>query len=53
MSRALPQTTRKVATAGLLLTALLPVLAADAPLVLDARKQLFLDDYFIASWTRV
>ena len=53
MSRALPQPPRKVATASLLLTALLPTLAADAPLVLDARKQLFLDDYLIASWTRV
>ena len=27
--------------------------AADAPIVLDSRKQLFLDDYLIASFTRV
>jgi hypothetical protein len=36
-----------------LLAALLSAVAADAPIVLDSRKQLFLDDYLIASMTRV
>ncbi|MEK7676156.1 MAG: hypothetical protein AAB676_10035 [Verrucomicrobiota bacterium] len=31
----------------------LPLLAADAPILVGARKQLFLDDYLIASMTRV
>ena len=31
----------------------LPLLAADAPILFCARKQLFLDDYLIASMTRV
>jgi hypothetical protein len=36
-----------------MLAALLSAMAADAPIVLDPRKQLFLDDYLIASMTRV
>ena len=36
-----------------LLSALLSAMAADVPIVLDSRKQLFLDDYLIASMTRV
>jgi hypothetical protein len=36
-----------------ILFALLPLRAADAPIVLDSRKELFLDDYLIASLTRV
>ncbi len=36
-----------------LLTALAPALTADVPIPLDARRQLFLDDYLIASMTRV
>ena len=31
----------------------MPLLAAEAPILVDARKQLFLDDYLIASRTRV
>src|SRR4029077_559998 len=34
-------------------SALLSVAAAESPIVLDSRKQLFLDDYFIGSMTNV
>src|SRR4030095_14601641 len=36
-----------------LATAAIPAKAADAPLALDQRRQLFLDDYLIATLSRV
>jgi hypothetical protein len=53
MTGAPSQTTRTVASAGALLVALLSAGAADSPILLEARRQLFLDDYLIASSTRV
>ena len=47
------QTTRTLAIFCVALTAVISAMAADAPIVLDSRKQLFLDDYLIASMTRV
>src|SRR6188508_1868934 len=54
MNRSALQTIRMVAIICSLLAALalLPAMAADAPIVLDTRKQLFLDDYLIASMTQ-
>ena len=42
-----------VAIICLMLATLLPAMAAEAPIVIDTRKQLFLDDYLIASMTKV
>jgi hypothetical protein len=47
------QTTRTLAIFCVTLTAVISAMAADAPIVLDSRKQLFLDDYLIASMARV
>jgi hypothetical protein len=47
------QITRTLAIFCVTLTAVISAMAADAPIVLDSRKQLFLDDYLIASMTRV
>src|SRR5678816_1033178 len=47
------QATRWVTVVCATLSALLSVAAADSPIVLDSRKQLFLDDYFIGSMTNV
>ena len=53
MNRNALRTARLVAIIGPMFAALLPAMAADAPIVVDTRKQLFLDDYLIASMTRV
>src|SRR6266513_966370 len=45
--------TQAMAVLCAILTGLLTALAADSPIALDSRKQLFLDDYLIASMTRV
>src|SRR5436190_6102012 len=47
------QTTRWVIVACSTLSPLLSVTAVNSPLVLDSRKQLFLDDYLIGSMTNV
>jgi len=52
-NREMFQTTRTVALICVIFNALLPVIAADSPIILDSRKQLFLDDYLVASMTHV
>src|SRR5258706_6781340 len=53
MKRETLQTIQTVACICVMLAALPIVWAAEAPILLDSRKQLFLDDYLIASMTRV
>lgn len=53
MHQGASQTTRRFAAVCVLLSALLPAIAADAPISLDSRRQLFLDDHLIASTRRV
>lgn len=53
MNRQLTQTARTTTFICIIFGSLLPAVGADAPIVLDSRKQLFLDDYLIASMTRV
>jgi len=53
MSSTALRLTQALATIGTAATVLLSTQAAEVPLVLDSRRQLFLDDYLIASTTRV
>jgi len=53
MNRCTPPTKRRATLACLALTWLCSALASAAPITVDSRKQLFLDDYLLASLTRV